>query len=70
MRCVVLKIQDGMLIEVAYVHIYIYTHKSTVWVMSDVKDQNIHSELISATNINVQILITYCSITKLLLMLH
>lgn len=55
-----------MLIEVAHVHIYIYTHKSTVCVMSDVKDQNIHSELIPATNINVQILITYCSITKLL----
>lgn len=40
-----------MLIEVAHVHNHIYTRKSTVWVMSDVKDQNIHSELISATNV-------------------
>lgn len=59
-----------MLIEVAHVHIHIYTHKSTVCAMSVVKDQNIHSELISATNINLQILITSCSITKLLQMLH
>lgn len=59
-----------MLIEVAHVHIYIYTHKSTVCVMSDVKDQNIHSELISATSMNLQILITSCSMTKLLQMLH
>lgn len=44
-----------MLIEIAHVHIYIYTHKSTVCVMSDVKDQNIHSESISATNMNLQI---------------
>lgn len=29
-RCFVLKIQDGMLIEVACVHTYKYTHKSTV----------------------------------------
>lgn len=69
-RCLVLKIRDGMLIEVAHVHIHLYTRKSTVWVMSDEKDQNIHSELISATNMNVQILITSCSITKLLQMLH
>lgn len=59
-----------MLIEVAHVHIYIYTHKSTVWVMSGVRDQNIHSESISATKINVQILITSCSLTKLLQMLQ
>lgn len=43
-----------MLIEIAHVHIYRYTHQSTVCVMSDVKDQNIHSELISATNMNLQ----------------
>lgn len=69
-RCLVLKIQDVMLTDFARVHIYIYTHKSTVCVMSDVKDQNIHSEMISATNMNLQILITSCSITKLLQMLH
>lgn len=68
--CLVLRIQGGILLKVAHVYTYIYTHKSTVWVMSDVNDQNIHSELISTTNIHLQILITCCSITKLPRMLH
>lgn len=38
-RCLVLKIQDVTLTEAVRVHIYTYTHKSTVCVMSDVEDQ-------------------------------
>lgn len=49
-----MKFSSFFLFFFAHVHIHIYTRKSTVCVMSDAKDQNIHSELISATNMNLQ----------------
>lgn len=55
-RCLVLKIQDVTLTEAARVHIYTYTHASLQSVSCLMwRIKNIHSQLISATNMNVQI---------------